>query len=1323
MTNTQVFNVSSGGEYPNNIYKITPITFSQSSLPEDFTSIFWSELDGSGQPLQSGGSLLTRDFLSYHKNPLINIINNFNNINNNFSNVIIYENVVYDQFSDKFTVSINNQNNNSTIYAEPVPVITISNAESNRSVFYFNVGNLRQTYKTPYEFYFFYVQLNDQTKNSYGYMIYPTKIFLKPVSVTNNNNKWQLKTKVGLLSTEVVHMKSRVIEKDAFDYHLNRLNNSNYNFQQLTPDLNSYKAYFYLYGSRTKVNYPVVTPSTFSIIPSICSIQIDTDIANIHPDSTFVAYSAVYLSVLGQIFSLSQNTINSNLIYNSQNFATSFILSYDYNSKVQTYQLVQDPLDIGYPLYDIRNTILNSSFDLNSGVFVLSSTRPNSRMSFNPNFPLMINYIADCYKLKTLNIGASSTLTNQQLILDNSGIQTNKSIFESFSVSEIDQSDDYIIWETTYPPYCYSYKIDLKDSSDAYMDHNHLMFYLKLSAINQSPNNIYLSAVMASDFNDLILPILPNYLIKFSIENTSLDNDIDFISNISCTYGEGGTATNYNLINPTFVPVGESSLFTINVENLQFRGVSFVIKATVITDSGEIDTFHPQVLNTEPPSVVSPYSIFLNTINEFSNEIHVDASLNVSASSWPARDLRNSFIKWSYSGEPNLSLNYIDEDGRFLSRVSGDVIFTENTSRVSLSGYGPTVGVVTLSSQKYSETASVSTNPNLFNYLTLNRLSVGPKKQLNNLNRVRTIELSAAMLFSNKLYNIPNNIPLNWTWEYDNISVPDFQPIIVEQPLNNNEEYVYGVDTIAGLVSSVKINVTPPYSKTGPSIRKINVTATINATQPPITGDYTFFVDDFPDPSLFNSDFIVYYNDGLLEQKIADTRENNNIVTRSEKTILNYYLSARGDIFENVRSGNLDWYFNDKKTNINYNQTTIDLTNPLSGIQPKTLDGLTVSSLKTDLVFNSTLIENWTSAHNVSATVNFYVLSSVDFYKPLQFLTFPQIAWIGVLENDENGNEYYDYTKVKFLSSVPNRNDYFTLAFMPTSYANTKDNSYTCWVSANKTYFNQFIFQNKDNFSLATVNKNYDLIKIPYTGNDIIAFTKGITIKLVAYNNSFYKEGINLNYIDLTYDEPQYVTKTHTITAITTEPSFTRTNTITSPSVYDNFFLNPRIRNYNDIILRYTPILNGKYSDKLYLGTEEDESGIERTNNDTEYNGAGVVSVEQYIQTSPNFTPALDVTGTITYFLSSLYWTASALVELPFTNTIGGSSISENLFVIKYGDPAIPLYAGEYGKTDFYLYAVTNLFQRIPPETFDNYFEDFWQYPTDPSLWKSITLI
>ena len=178
----------------------------------------------------------------------------------------------------------------------------------------------------------------------------------------------------------------------------------------------------------------------------------DTDIANIHLDSTFVSFSATYLSVLGPTFSLSQETKNSNLIYNSQNFATSFILSYNPNTNIQTYQLVQDPLDINYPLFNLRNTILNSTFDASSGYFLLSSARPSSKVSFNPSFPLMINYIADCYNLKTLNIGASSTLTNQELILDNNGTQTNKSILESFLVSEIKASNDYIIWETDYPP-------------------------------------------------------------------------------------------------------------------------------------------------------------------------------------------------------------------------------------------------------------------------------------------------------------------------------------------------------------------------------------------------------------------------------------------------------------------------------------------------------------------------------------------------------------------------------------------------------------------------------------------------------------------------------------------------------------------------------------------------------------------------------------------------------------------------------------------------------------------------------------------------------
>jgi hypothetical protein len=1312
MTFTQVFNVSSSGTYPLEKYSVTPITFTQQTLPKDFTSVFWNQLDGSGQSVQTGGSLISRDYLNYHKTPLNNVISD---LDAEYNNIIVYENINYVKFSDKFLVNYLTDQTSTTRFVESVPIVTISNAQSNFSSIYFNTDTLRQSYKTPYEFYFFYIQLNDISKNSYGYIIYPTKLFLRPISVTNNNNKWQLRTQVGVLSTEVFHFQSETIESDVFKFHDNRLNTPNYNYQRLPSNLNTHKLYFYLYGAITKVNEPIVIPPTFSLAPNLCSIFLESDTAYIHPDSTFVAYSAIYLNNLGQRYSLAQETVNSNYLYESQNFSPTFLLKYNQTDlNRQIYQLVQDPINPSFPLYGTQNAILSSTFELNNGRFQFLNYYSPARVTFNPQFPLKVNYIADCYRLKTLNISASSTLTSQQLTLDQNGSQTNRSILNSFNVSEVNGENDFIVWETQYPPYCYSYKVDLDNSGDVYMDHNHLTFYLKLSTLNQSANVLQLSTIITTDFNTLVLPILPTYSIRFSIESTSLENDELFLDAINCVYGSGQNAVVYDIKNPTFIPVGNNSAFTIFYEDLAYQGVSFVIKATLITDSGVLDTFDPQVINLELPDFGASNKIFLNVINEFSNQILIDASLNNTEESWPARDLSASLIKWSYSGIGNLNLNYIDDLGNNLGPVLNEIEFSDRTARVSLSGYGPTIGIVSLSSQKYNETVSISSNPAFFDFLSLGEIKIGPSKPLNNLNRTRNIELTAAMPYANRFYNIPNTIPFNWTWDYDGITDPTLQPIVAEQPLNNNSNYLYGIDLISPLISAIKLNITPNYSLNSPNIRKVNVTASINIVQPPITGSYSFFVDDFPDPSIFNSDFIVYYkvhNDDNLyipEPKIADTRNDEDIITRSEKTILNFYLSSYGDTLNNIQIGNIDWYFDNKKTNINNIKTILDLTNPLSGLQPKIMDGLTVSSLKVDLVLNSSLAPNWTSAHNVSATVNFYVLSSDDFYKPLNFINFPQYAWIGEYKN-ENGVDYYDSTKITFLSTIstfPQNEEFFTNAFTPTAYGNIKTNTYVGWFSANKTYFNQFIYQNTRNFKIKATNKSFDLIEVPYDDNDFFVYAVGIPISLVAYNNSFYKEGIKLNYKDLNYGNITYTDRIHTITARTTSVDPTS-------GVYDNFFLHPKIRNYNNLSLRYNPLCNGQYTNSLVLDLSATQ---------------GSISVIQMIDTVPKYRPAIAVSGTIVYYLSTQYWTASSLVFVSDyvitspTTRVSGLSTIHDLFLIQYGDPSIPLFAAENGITEFVFYSEPQIIQKIPSSTFDNYSQGFWQYPKDPDLWNGVLL-
>jgi hypothetical protein len=1306
MTNTQVFNLSTVGIYPYERYIFTPVTFTVGNLPTDFTSIFWNQLDGSGVALPLGGSLLTRNYLNYHKNPMNQVLNYLNPYYNTF---VYYNNVTYTRYSDKFIVSLTAPVTGNR-YIEKVPVITLNNALNNYSSITFDISAVRQNFKTPYEFYFFYVQLNDTTKNSYGYMMYPHKVFLNPKSITNNNNKWQLKTSVNLLSGTIVHIQSTEIEKDALTLHQNRLKSLPSNVINLTENLNNNKIYFELYGSQTSINNSVISPSSISLAPSFSSINLGASLAHVNEDTTFVTFSSIYTTSDGLISNISQASKNDSYLYNSQKFNPTFILDYNpTTNNVQNYQLIQSLIYPSFQLLYSQNTVLSANFDLNSGLFNFYNLHLPANAKFLPNAPLKINYIADYYNLTTASVLASSTLTNQELdIYDGVTLIGSQSILSPFLVNNISARD--IVWETDYPPYCYSYKLKLKNSSENYLDSYGLNFYLKLSAIYQDSNFIKLSAFIVSDFEALKVPINYSDLIKFNLESTSLDDDTLFLDSIYCSYGDDFSQTQYILKDSPYIPVSNGKYLTISLQNTNYQGITFSLKGSLITSSGQLDSYETLDIDLNPPSTATGNKIFIDVINEQSNEISIDSSFNVTTENWPSRDLRDSKIKWFYSGGNNLSLNYIDQYGNFISKVTGEDVFSDKTWNVKLSGYGPILTSISLSSQKYNEVATLSTNPNLYDFLSQGKIKVGVAKPLDNLNITRTIELTAAIPYGDKLFNIPSNIPISWTWEYDGVQDPTLQPISVQQ-LSDNVDYTYGVDIISTTVSAIKINVTPEFSKTSPRTHDVKLIANINSVQPSITGSYQFKVDDFPDPSIFNCDFVSYYTNFQNDPKyqIADTRNKENTITRSEQSVLNFTFSSIRDIFNNIAGGNLYWFYGNNRIYNNDNQYVynIELTNPLSALSVKNINGLSVSSIDINLVLNSAYAQGWTSAHNVSATTNIYILSSVDFYKPLKFIIYPEYAWLPDIDGD--------YTKLTLLEPDPNSSNYFTYAYAPTAYLHKKSDSQTFWLSANKTYFNEYIYQNKQNFTIVSSPSAYDLLDIKYTVFDV-SIIQGLPISLIAYNQTFYPENINVEYIDEIYqwsrfipedkrlgttDISYFATQYYNITAKTTETAFLSSN------VYNNFFISPKFKLYDDVLLEYIPYCNNEIVSSINL----------------DLSAGANISIKQTLNTIPPKMPALIVGGTITYYLSTRFWTASSevLANPLNVNTNPISTYHENLFSLQYGDPSVPLYLGELGTETIKVYATQKLIQQIPPTTFDNYLDTI-QYPKDPDLWKKIDL-
>jgi hypothetical protein len=1308
MTNTQVFNLSTAGIYPLEKYVATPITFTTGTLPQDFTSVFWSYLDGSGIAIPTGGSLLTRDYLNYHKNPLCPVLNYDDGYYNTF---IYYENIDYIKFSEKFIVSFVGTITGAR-FIEEVSTARIYNTTTNGSTITLNASAIRQIYKTPPEFYFFYIQLNDTTFNSYGYMLYPTRIFLNPKKITNDNGKWQLTTSVDILSSNVIHIQSNSIESDALELHRHRLENYPSNLVTTLPEtLSPYKLYFSLYSNKTIIDrnlFDMFDEASFdnSIVPATTSFPLSTFIeyAYINPDTTFLSYDVNY-KLDGETINIRQDTKNDSYLYFEQTINPSFLINYNpFLEQQQNFKLLQKQSNSSYNLSDTRNTLLSASINLIDGnISYYNGGQLADELSSN-NKTIRLNAILDGYDLETITTSASSTLTNGELVISGINFLYNENILNGMNITNLSSSD--IIWETNYPPYCYNYKIKLGDESInpvQYIDSNSLMFYIKLEALEQNTEYTRISAFATSDFNILKIPLSEDDSIKFIIKSTSLENDNDFIDKLSCRYEN----VPYDIKNSPFVAVKNNAFLDINYSQSDFNGIKFSVAATVTTRSGTMDSFDTLDISLTPPETGTGNKIILNIIDEKSNEITVDASLNITEEDWPARDLRDSKIKWNYGNVTNVSLNHVDVYNSFLSKVTGEEFFDSSTWRVKLSGYGPNLATISLSSQKYNEVVTLSSNPLLYDVLSQGELKVGPLKPLNNLDLTRVIELTAAVPYKDRTYEIPQNIPINWTWEYDDISDPTIQPITAEQTLNDNLNYYYGVDMKSTYLSAIKIKVTPPYSKTFPKIHTVKVRATINSFQPPIFGEYSFRVDDFPDKNLFNCDFDTYYTDyqSSPDYIVGSTRNDTNVITRSEKSVLNFTFSAKNDILNLLGgTGNLIWGIDGVKIPvINQNTFNIQLTDPLSGLSARNIDNLQVSAMNINLTLDAGYAPGWTSAHNVSATTYIYILSSIDFYQPLKFLLFPEYAWIGRQIGEDPG--IYDYNNITFLSTDPAFPNYFTNAFAPTAYFHKKSNSQTFWLSANKSYFSEYIYQNRQNFQIVSTTSAYDVLDIPYDPFNYLTFI-GLPISLVAYNNSFYPETSKITYIDeltdadfvplnlrIVDDNQKYlVSQTHRITAATLPFSY-------GEDTYLNFFKNPKFRIYNDILFRFTPYWNNEQTTSFNLKTS-----------------SGLISVMHQAITEPFNTPAKVMGGTVTYYLSTQYWTVSTVAPAPMNSL----SAYENLFVIKYGDPSIPLFAGELGYTEFYLYAKPSLLQQIPATTFDNYNIDYPRYPKDPELWKEV---
>lgn len=1048
---------------------------------------------------------------------------------------------------------------------------------------------------------------NQKTTNKlfYSYLLNPSRLLLAPTSKPYyDGSSWVLTTQAQVTNLSTFFFTSdtsQYADAAAQQIAVMQTPPTSVSLQSLNLTSN-YSIVYNLCACRTRVDVPVIT-FVNNNNPTYFAVNLETSPYGyappvIRPNSTYVSYQVKYFSDFslgGYIINLGQirpDVLNVNI----QGFTGAAIIGQDVVKNIQTYQMVQsnqgsdNSLGLSNPIYSALSSIINlntSNFQYYSNSYQTRKlTVVNNITGISGTF-IGVSYIADCPTF------ALSKETWQSTI---KGFTINSGGGLGVSIPLANNGSDTVTWKTKYPPHYYSFKASVVGPTNPWkvssptipLETASLTFFLVSSAVSYGVTNSYvttavtLSSYISSDYN-IFSYDLPTASYKDYIKYSAITNTPTIINALSCYYGPKLNIP-YNLKTSPWVPVSAADNFLITYPNTKHGEISFFLRPTLSSLAGLMDAYQATQIklaeSVATPNIGKP--IFITKIQETQDYMEVGSSFLNCASAWPTKDLRNSLVSWSvYPTGRYVTINAVNLSGNFIQTIPplSAVLWNSRTFNVVCSGYGSTPTVLTLSSQKYNQVASVTSVSSLFNLYKEGYLLVGPSVQLNNLNQTRTITLTAAIPYNGRTYYLPNSSILNWRWSYDGNSNFNITPISAYYISNNSTiPYKFGSSILSPVVSSIYINVVPPVVNISPKLHKISIIPSVNTPYGIVQGTYNFSVDDFPSTNIFNTYFTGAYQ-GFPNTILTDTGKGFSVITRSPLTTNNYKFTPYPQAVSNLRNSTVVWTVSsDTNSNItSYNGlSAFNYSAPNVGTAIITLSAL------------SAFAPNWISAHNIQSYITINILNPIDFSIPLNFLTIPNVYWL-------NGQQ--------LTITTPNN---YTFASTSTAFANKISNSQAFYLSANKSYFTNYqYYVGAEYSSLASVNSNYQLVDIPYR-SEFFSST-GLPVHLVAYNNTTY---------------PSYNGTTYYAPVGNTLKKFNFNNTSNSINAgsflspgYNGFNYSPRLIPYSVPTLSYTP------------NTTALEIDFNRT-----------ITITQTIDTNPLNSPAQIQNGTVTYTLSSAFW-------------------------------------------------------------------------------------
>jgi hypothetical protein len=1016
----------------------------------------------------------------------------------------------------------------------------------------------------------------------------------------------------------------------------------------------------------------------FTTTPTTKIQKILPKIFKIRPDSTYLTYDTTYIN------SNSTNNIGQNLpeldYYLIPDLKSSLILRQDLKNQKnqQTFQLAQSSIFKNLKLDDIKNTLQLVTLDLTSTKLTYEIYSEDIDDDGKYILPIIPNSLGITYK-----IDSNQFLNDSTTRLGFTSTRVNPNIF------------DYTL---KYPPHYYTFNVSY--SSNKFLTYGattNLNFNLATnintyyySDVNlKSVSAVLLSSYLFSNFNILNLDfstyckddeiIFYSYFIKNKI-NEVVENA--YLSALECFYGPNLNVY-YDLNNPTYIPAISASKFLIKYPSEKYGEFDlFLFSSLKCSTLTEIDNDKVLRINFSYGKPVSAYEypIYIEKIRELQNRMDLSCAVLSSDNFYSTKDLTNSFISWSYR-PTSLDVKIIPinrndftpfKDSNFSNitiNPQETLLFSENTSNICISGYGIDNIIVTLSSQKYNETAEIKNVIYDYFYLNDSDINIIPSNLIR-YDQVVNFSLSGNRDYNGTILPIPSSADIYWNWDYYNKN-------LVKVYYKGSIEYTENNILDAYLLSSINVVINPDYkdliSQTQPIKFNLNLLAGNGKT---LTGSYSTNIFLLPNDNIINVDFEVKaLNISSPNNKTYKTRNKTNLITRPDTDLNKFSFKGNSDIIPFLKYQSLTWNIS---TDTNYSLTTsYSLVSELSVIFSDILKTHKISKAIITLSAHKAILPNWLISRNLSSQFTLNFLPSSVFNSPLQFNIYSPYTWL----NDSNG-----------YITLLNDSNFNTLSIAPTAYANKKSLSQNFYVSANKKFDNFDYHFSSNKKYLTTLSSFSGIIDIPYH-NEFYSDV-GTTIYLSAYKNDLFPRYDGLTYVGLTTSYNEYIGYFPIAT-----------NTLPFSSTYINtnsaFFQSPKLLEYNALSFNYSV----------------NDTAIDLDNN-------VFVTVTQTISDfnldSPIKIANTDFTQSITYIISSKYWVTD--INIP---AIDGTF---DLFILRIGDPSEVLTIKDLEITSLTITPSSNIPLKIPKTTFQfvssdmNGEIDLWNEKAVPINAKSISL-